>query len=70
MNAISRHWEVAKAALADDRARVSARIQNIQPEFLPAALEIIERPVIADWPGYGLPVGRRSGARLGVGGVW
>lgn len=45
MNAISRHWEVAKAALADDRERVKARIAHSEPGFLPAALEIIEQPV-------------------------
>jgi len=45
MNAITRHWEVAKAALADDRARVKAKVEATQPEFLPAALEIVERPV-------------------------
>lgn len=59
MNAIGRHWEVAKAALADDRARVKARIENTQPEFLPAALEIVERPVS--------PTGRISAYLLGGG---
>lgn len=59
MNAISHHWEVAKAALADDRARVKARVENIQSEFLPAALEIIERPVS--------PTGRVTAYLLGGG---
>lgn len=59
MNAISRHWEVARAALADDRARVKARIENSQPEFLPAALEIVERPVS--------PTGRITTYLLGAG---
>lgn len=45
MNAIARHWDVAKAALADDRARVKAAVSRSEPQFLPAALEIIERPV-------------------------
>lgn len=45
MNMLSRHWEIAKAALADDRERVKARIESGQTEFLPAALEIVERPV-------------------------
>lgn len=45
MNVLSRHWEIAKAALADDRERVKSRIEGSQTEFLPAALEIVERPV-------------------------
>lgn len=59
MNAISRHWEIAKVALADDRARVKSRVEASQPEFLPAALEIIERPVS--------PTGRISAYLLGGG---
>lgn len=59
MNAISRHWEVARAALADDRARVKTRIEHSQPEFLPAALEIVERPVS--------PTGRMTAYLLGGG---
>ena len=59
MNAISRHWEVAKAALEDDRARVKARVESSQPEFLPAALEIIEQPVS--------PTGRITAYILGAG---
>jgi len=45
MNAFSRHWEIAKAALADDRERVRSRINRDHNEFLPAALEIVEQPV-------------------------
>lgn len=45
MNAIARHWAVARAALADDRERVKARVDATQPQFLPAALEIVETPV-------------------------
>lgn len=45
MNMISHHWQVAKAALAEDRDRARARVEATQPEFLPAALEIAERPV-------------------------
>jgi hemolysin D len=45
MNMISRHWAVAKTALADDRVRVKERVRNSETDFLPAALEIIERPV-------------------------
>lgn len=59
MNAISRHWEVAKAALADDRANVKARVERNEFEFLPAALEIIERPVS--------PTSRTTAYVLGIG---
>lgn len=59
MNAISRHWEVAKTALEDDRAQVKARVESSQPEFLPAALEIIEQPVS--------PTGRITAYILGAG---
>lgn len=45
MNMISRHWEVARTALAEDRASAQARVRRTEGEFLPAALEIIERPV-------------------------
>jgi hemolysin D len=59
MNMFSRHWEIAKAALADDRERVKAKVQAGQTEFLPAALEIVERPVS--------PTGRLSAYLLGLG---
>lgn len=45
MNAIARHWAIAKAALADDRAQAKQRVKRQQSDFLPAALEIIEKPV-------------------------
>jgi len=45
MNMMSRHWEVAKSALADDRARIKEIVRSSETAFLPAALEIIERPV-------------------------
>ncbi len=45
MNAIARHWDIAKAALAEDRALAKSRVERQQQDFLPAALEIIERPV-------------------------
>lgn len=45
MNAISRHWEVIRTALADDKERRSTLIRAEESDFLPAALEIIERPV-------------------------
>lgn len=45
MNSISQHWDVVRAALADEkrRARTLTRVDDVT--FLPAALEIIEQPV-------------------------
>ena len=45
MNAISRHWQVAREALAHEKARGKDRKRSADPRFLPAALEVIERPV-------------------------
>ena len=45
MNAISQHWDVVRAALADERQRAKTLVQVDEVSFLPAALEIIERPV-------------------------
>jgi hemolysin D len=45
MNAIAHHWNIAKAALAEDRDLAKSRVERQQQDFLPAALEIIERPV-------------------------
>lgn len=45
MNAISRHWDVVRTALAEDRERVRTLTRADESDFLPAALEIIERPV-------------------------
>jgi hemolysin D len=45
MNALSRHWQVAKNALEQDRARVRGLVHTEETAFLPAALEIVERPV-------------------------
>ncbi|ALJ13766.1 HlyD family type I secretion periplasmic adaptor subunit [Sphingopyxis macrogoltabida] len=45
MNMIVRHWNVAKVALAEDRALAKSRVERTQTDFLPAALEIIEKPV-------------------------
>lgn len=59
MNALTRHWHTAKAALADDRARARAQVESAAPDFLPAALEIIERPVS--------PTGRMTAWLLGLG---
>lgn len=45
MNALSRHWQVAREVLNQERARDKERRGNFEPRFLPAALEVIERPV-------------------------
>ena len=45
MNAISRHWEIARHALADEKARKNTLFKSDETAFLPAALEIIQTPV-------------------------
>lgn len=45
MNAISRHWQVAREAMAQEKVRDRDRKRSADPRFLPAALEVIERPV-------------------------
>ena len=45
MNALTTNWTLVKAALAEDRAREASRLCIDDAEFLPAALEVIERPV-------------------------
>ncbi len=45
MNAWSHHWEVTKAAWKADKERVKNLIPSAEADFLPAALEVIERPV-------------------------
>lgn len=45
MNALSRHWQVAREVLNQERARDKERRGSFEPRFLPAALEVIERPV-------------------------
>ena len=45
MNALARHWDVIKIALADEKARAKGLVKVEQNDFLPAALEIVERPV-------------------------
>ncbi|WEK00987.1 MAG: HlyD family type I secretion periplasmic adaptor subunit [Candidatus Sphingomonas phytovorans] len=44
MNAITRHWDIVRASLADEKARQSL-FKSDEVSFLPAALEIIETPV-------------------------
>jgi hemolysin D len=45
MNAISHHWQVAREALAQEKERANGRKRSFDTRFLPAALEVIERPV-------------------------
>jgi len=45
MNAISRHWDIVRDALADEKARKVSLFKSEETTFLPAALEIIETPV-------------------------
>jgi hemolysin D len=45
MNAISRHWQVAREALAQEKLREKGHKRSADSRFLPAALEVIERPV-------------------------
>lgn len=40
-----RHWAVVRSALADDKARRALLTEAEEVDFLPAALEAIERPV-------------------------
>jgi hemolysin D len=43
MNAITRHWEIVRVSLADEKTRNSL-FKSDEVSFLPAALEIIETP--------------------------
>lgn len=45
MNAFTRHWGVVRTALADEKARARNLVRTDEVSFLPAALEIVERPV-------------------------
>ena len=45
MNAITTNWSAVRAALAQDRRREADRLRVDDTAFLPAALEVIERPV-------------------------
>lgn len=45
MNAWSHNWQVLKASWKADNARRKALIPSHETDFLPAALEVIERPV-------------------------
>jgi hemolysin D len=45
MNSIAQHWDVVRAALADEKRRAKNLTRVDDVTFLPAALEIIEQPV-------------------------
>ena len=45
MNAITRHWTAVRDALDNERARSRSVMRVEEADFLPAALEVVERPV-------------------------
>ena len=45
MNGLVHAWRVIRDALKEDRARRKAHVASTESAFLPAALEVIERPV-------------------------
>ena len=45
MNSIAQHWDVVRAALADEKRRAKSLTKVDDVTFLPAALEIVEQPV-------------------------
>jgi len=45
MNALTTNWAMVRTALADDRRSQAQRLRIDDAAFLPAALEVIERPV-------------------------
>lgn len=45
MNAVARHWDVVRSALADEKARAERLVRTEEISFLPAAMEIVEQPV-------------------------
>lgn len=45
MSILGRHWSIFRRALAEDRRRTRGLIPTSEADFLPAALEVIERPV-------------------------
>lgn len=52
MSGLGYHWRVIRAAIAADREERKARPLSREADFLPAALEVVERPVS--------PTGRRT----------
>ncbi|HWV61534.1 MAG TPA: biotin/lipoyl-binding protein, partial [Sphingopyxis sp.] len=45
MNALTRHWTAVRDALDNERARSRGVLRTEEADFLPAALEVVERPV-------------------------
>jgi len=45
MNALTHHWTAVRDALDNERARSRRILRTEEADFLPAALEVIERPV-------------------------
>jgi hemolysin D len=45
MTAIARYWRATREAVAEERVRATGRPKSQELDFLPAALEVIERPV-------------------------
>src|SRR3546814_12398010 len=45
MNALTRHWTAVRDALDNERARSRGVLRVEEADFLPAALEVVERPV-------------------------
>lgn len=45
MNALARHWTAVRDALDNERARSRSVLRTEETDFLPAALEVVERPV-------------------------
>ncbi len=45
MNAITHHWTAIRDALDNERTRARTVIRTEETDFLPAALEVVERPV-------------------------
>lgn len=45
MNAITHHWTAIRDALDNERARSRSALRTEETDFLPAALEVVERPV-------------------------
>jgi len=45
MNALTHHWTAVRDALDNERARARTVLKTEETDFLPAALEVIERPV-------------------------
>jgi len=57
-DSLRRHWQTTRAAIASERERAATRTGSDMPEFLPAALEVIDQPVS--------PTARRTALVLGV----